>query len=121
MTAAARWSRRFAVLAALAALLGGGWAGFKRLRRTQAANELPVATGRKGEFVAIIRCRGDVQAGRSVPIYAPVVPNLTIAWMAPAGEDVKEGSPIIRFDSSSAQQQFIQKEATMKQAQATLD
>jgi multidrug efflux pump subunit AcrA (membrane-fusion protein) len=80
-----------------------------------------VATARKGEFLAIIRCRGDIKAGRSVPIYAPVVPNLTIAWMANAGEEVKESSPIIRFDSSSAQQQLIQKEAALKQAQATLD
>ena len=91
------------------------------MRETRAANELPVATARQGEFVAIIRCRGDIKAGRSVPIYAPIVPNLTIAWMTPAGEEVKEGSPIIRFDSSSAQQQLIQKEAALKQAQATLD
>jgi HlyD family secretion protein len=100
---------------------GGGWAGFNRFRETRAANDLPVATARQGEFVAIIRCRGDIKAGRSVPIYAPVVPNLTIAWMASAGEEVKEGNPIIRFDSSSAQQQLIQKEAQLKQAQATLD
>src|SRR5262245_14212366 len=100
---------------------GGGWAGFNRFRETRAANNLPVATARQGEFVAIIRCRGDIKAGRSVPIYAPVVPNLTIAWMAPAGEPVKQGDPIIRFDSSSAQQQLLQKEAALKQAQATLD
>jgi multidrug efflux pump subunit AcrA (membrane-fusion protein) len=56
-----------------------------------------------------------------VPIYAPIVPNLTIAWMAPEGEEVKEGSPIVRFDSSSAQQQLAQKDAALKQAQAALD
>ena len=105
----------------LAALVGGAWAGANRFRQAQAAVELPVAAARKGEFVAIIRCRGGLKAGRSVPIYAPVVPNLTIAWMAAAGEEVKEGSPIIRFDSSSAQQQLIQKGAALKQAQATLE
>jgi HlyD family secretion protein len=62
-----------------------------------------------------------VKASRSVPIYAPIVPNLTIAWMASAGEEVQEGKPIIRFDSSSVQQQLIQKEAALTQAQATLD
>jgi multidrug efflux pump subunit AcrA (membrane-fusion protein) len=41
--------------------------------------------------------------------------------MAPEGEQVTEGSPIIRFDSSSAEQQLVQKEATLKQARATLD
>src|SRR5262245_1462571 len=115
------WLRRLAGLVVLTALVGGAWAGVNRFRKTQAAVELPVATARKGEFVAIIRCRGDIKAARSVPIYAPVVPNLTIAWMAPAGEQVQEGSPVIRFDSSSAQQQLIQKEAALNQAQATLD
>jgi HlyD family secretion protein len=116
-----RWIRRFLAFAGVAILLGGGWAGVNRLRKTEASAGLPVARARKGEFLVIVRARGDVKAGRSVPIYAPVVPNLTIAWMAPAGEPVKEGAPIIRFDSSSAQQQLVQKEAALKQAQATLD
>jgi para-nitrobenzyl esterase len=33
---------------------------------------------------------------------------------------VKEGDPLIRFDSSSAQQQLMQKEAALKQAEASL-
>ena len=121
MTPAGRWLKRLAISLVAAGAIGGSWVGFNRLREARADSELPVATARRGEFVAIIRSRGDVKAGRSVPIYAPIVPNLTIAWMAPAGEEVKEGSPIIRFDSSSAQQQLIQKEAALKQAQATLD
>jgi HlyD family secretion protein len=115
-----RWLRPLGGFIVVAAVVGGAWAGVNRVRQSQTV-ELPVATARKGEFVVIIRCRGDIKAGRSVPIYAPVVPNLTIAWMSPAGEQVQEGSPLIRFDSSSAQQQLIQKEAALKQAQATLD
>jgi hypothetical protein len=56
-----------ATCAAVAVVLGGGWFGFNRFRQVQAAIELPVATARKGEFVAIIRCRGDIKAGRSAP------------------------------------------------------
>jgi multidrug resistance efflux pump len=41
--------------------------------------------------------------------------------MADAGQEVQEGKPILRFDSSSVQQQLIQKEAALTQAQATLD
>src|SRR5438552_489831 len=104
-----RWIRLLAAFAGLCALFAGAWAGVTWFRQVQAATELPIASARKGEFLAIVRCRGDVKAGRSVPIYAPVVPNLTIAWMAPQGEPVEEGKPIIRFDSSSAQQQLIQK------------
>jgi HlyD family secretion protein len=121
MSGAGRWLRPLAGCLGVAALVGAAWAGVNRFRQTQAADELPVAAARKGEFVAIIRCRGDVKAGRSVPIYAPVVPNLTIAWMAPDGEELQEGQPLIRFDSSSAQQQLIQKEAALAQALATLD
>ncbi len=108
------------VLAGAAALAGGAWAGVKRLRQTKEA-DLPVAAARKGEFLAIIRSRGDLKAGRSAQLYAPIVPNLTIAWMASAGEIVKEGEPVIRFDSSSSQQDLIKKDAALKQAQATLD
>jgi HlyD family secretion protein len=116
-----RWIRPLIVCAVLATVVGVAWAGANLFRQAQASAELPVAAAHKGEFLVIIRCRGDLKASRSVPIYAPVVPNLTIAWMAPAGEQIREGQPVIRFDSSSAQQQLIQKEAALKQAQASLE
>lgn len=120
MTRRAR-AGRIAGGVALIVLLAAGALAWSRFQRADAARELPVATARKGEFVVIVRSRGDVKAARSVPIYAPIVPNLTIAWMAPEGEEVKEGNPIVRFDSSSAQQQLAQKDAALKQAQAALD
>jgi multidrug efflux pump subunit AcrA (membrane-fusion protein) len=49
------------------------------------------------------------------------VPNLRIAWMAASGEVVEKGAPVIRFDSSTVQQQVVQKEAQLQQSQATLD
>jgi HlyD family secretion protein len=116
-----RWIRPFIVCAVFATVVGVAWAGANLFRKAQGSAELPVTAAHKGEFLVIIRCRGDLKASRSVPIYAPVVPNLTIAWMAPAGEQIREGQPVIRFDSSSAQQQLIQKEAQLKQAQASLE
>jgi len=114
--------RRLAGLLAVLAIIGAASAGVYRLRQTeQAANDLPVAPARKGDFLVIIRCRGELKAGRSVQVYAPVVPNLRIAWLAPAGELAQEGQPIIKFDSSSAQQQLIQKEAALRQAEASLE
>ena len=80
-----------------------------------------MAPVRKGDFLVIIRCRGELKAGRSAQIYAPVVPNLRIAWLAPAGEVAQKDQPIIKFDSSSAQQQLIQKEAALRQAEASLE
>jgi len=109
----------------LCALLAGmgaaAWMGVNRYREQDGPIGVPVAQARAGEFVAIIRCRGEVKADRSVQVYAPLMPTLRIAWMAPAGEFVEQGNPVIRFDSSAAQQDLIQKEAALKTAKATLD
>jgi multidrug efflux pump subunit AcrA (membrane-fusion protein) len=91
------------------------------MRMADTAVNLPVAPARKGEFLAIIRCRGDLKAGRSAQIYTPIVPNLRIAWMASPGETVEAGESLIKFDSSSATQQLMQKEAQLRQTQASLD
>lgn len=107
-------------LIALAAVAAAG-VGVYRYRMAQTAQALPVAPVREGDFSVIIRCRGQLRAERSVTIYAPIVPQLRIAWLATAGEPVKEGSTIVKFDSSTAQQQVLQKEAALRQAQATLD
>ena len=108
-------------LAGVAALSAAGWVGVNKYRATQTAGELPVAQAREGEFLAIIRCRGELRAGRSAQIYAPLVPNLRIAWMASSGEVVEKGAPVIRFDSSTVEQQLVQKQAQLAQAQASLD
>ena len=100
-----------------------GWMGWNRYKDEGggAATGLPVAQARAGEFLAIIRCRGEVKADRSVQVYAPLMPTLRIAWMAPAGDFVEEGAPVIRFDSSAAQQDLIQKEAALRTAKATFE
>ena len=92
-----------------------------RYRQSQPAAILPSAPARQGDFLVLIRCRGELAAERSVQIYAPMVPNLRIAWMTPPGQSVKQGDSIVKFDSSSAQQTLMQKEAALRQALATLD
>src|ERR1035441_4348015 len=53
----------------------------------------PPAAG--ADFLVLIRCRGELAAERSVQIYAPMVPNLRIAWMTPPGEGVKQADTIV--------------------------
>ena len=97
-------------------------AGVYRLRQVEAAGTLPTAAARQGDFSVIVRCRGELKARHSVQITAPVnVPSLRIVWQAPPGGAVKEGDPVVRFDPSSTQQQLQEKDAALKQAQATLD
>ena len=112
------WIGLVATLAAIA----GSVAGVRQLRRVQAATNLPTAPARRGEFLVLVRCRGELVANRSVQISAPVnVPNLQIVWLAPSGSQVKEGEIVIRFDPSSARQQLTEKQAALEQAKATLD
>jgi multidrug efflux pump subunit AcrA (membrane-fusion protein) len=101
-------------------LAGAGYAAY-RFRPGQTAATLPSAPARQGDFLVIIRCRGELKAGRSTQVYTPMVPNLRIAWLAPPGELAKQGDVIVKFDSSSSSQQLMQKEAQLRQAQATLD
>jgi HlyD family secretion protein len=112
------------VLSALLVLgsLGGAAAWVYKSTRVQAKAELPSATARKGEFQVIVRCRGELLALHSVQLIAPInVPGLQIAWQAPANSEVKAGDLVVKFDSSAAQQQLLEKEAALKQAQAALD
>jgi len=111
------WTARIAVLA----LLGGAGLGVYRIRKAQAGTTFPSAPVKKGEFLVLVRCRGSVKARRSAGIYTPLVPNLRIAWIAPAGSTVNAGDAILRFDSSTAQQTLMQQQAQLKQADATLD
>ena len=118
-----RWKKIRSWLTFLVVLLlaGGAAAGVYRYRLAQTSLSLPVAPARQGDFLVIIRCRGELHARRSVAIYAPIVPALRIGWLAPSGEPVKQGDTIIKFDSSTSEQQLMQKDAALRQAQATLD
>ena len=102
-------------------LVAGAAYAVYRYRQSQPAAILPSAPARQGDFLVLIRCRGELQAERSVQISAPMVPNLRIAWMTPPGQSVKQGDTIVKFDSSSAQQTLMQKDAALRQALATLD
>ncbi len=114
---------KWAAAVVLVIVLAGGLVfGIRYIRRVEAAGELPTAPVRKGEFLVIVRCRGEMKAPHSVQVIAPVnVPELRIVWLAPIGSIVKADDPIVRFDTSSAKQQLQEKEAALRQAQASLD
>ena len=103
------------------ALLGGASFGLWRLTSARAAESLPTAVVRKGDFFVTVQCRGELRARTTRQIVAPVnVPDLRIVWMAQAGSRVKEGDPVVRFDPSSAKQQLQEKEAQLQQMEAQL-
>ena len=95
---------------------------FRETRKVQGGSDRPVAQARKGEFLVMVTCRGELVAGKSIVITAPTnVPDLRIVWMIPQGEFVKPGTQILRFDDSSAKRLLQEKDAALGQAQASLD
>jgi HlyD family secretion protein len=109
-------------LAIVCLITGLASAGVYHMRQSASAPNLPMAPARKGDFSVIVKSRGELKARRSVQITAPVnVPDLRIVWAAPPSSPVKAGDVVVRFDQSSAKQQLQEKEAALRQAQATLD
>jgi HlyD family secretion protein len=105
----------------IAAAAGTGIA-FRYVRAVEGAEKLPSVPAREGEFLVIVRCRGELAARRSVQVSAPTnVPELRIVWQADTGSPVSAGQEVLRFDPSSARQQLQEKEAALQQAQASLD
>src|SRR5882762_2575704 len=77
-------------------LIGAASVGIYRYRQSLSVTSYPSAPARQGDFLVIVRCRGELKAERSIGIYAPRVPDLRIGWLAPAGEPVKKDQPIVR-------------------------
>lgn len=118
----ARQGRFLIRLSIIGVLVAGSALAFWQYRRSHAAAELPTAVAHKGTFSVLVRCRGELNARRSVQLTSPLdVTDLQIIWLAPAGGPVKAGSPIVRFDPSRLQQELKEKSAALQQAQATLD
>lgn len=111
------WLTLFVILL----IAAGAAEGVYRLRRVQSADDFPVTQVKQGEFLVVVRCRGALEARHSAAFYTPLAPGLRISWMAPSGDPVEQGQPIIRFDSSQTKQTLAQKEAALKGAIASLD
>jgi HlyD family secretion protein len=113
------WLFGILLLAAVAAIV---MVSIRQTQKVSAKTDRPVAVAKKGEFLVIVSCRGELVASKSVLITAPTkVPDLRIIWMTPQGSPVKEGDVVLRFDDSSAKRQLQEKEAALKQSQAALD
>jgi len=120
-TARRRRLRPWVVVFLLVLAAGGTMAGVYRMRRVQAGDDIPSIQVKQGEFLVVVRCRGELNAHDSTQFYTPTVPNLRIAWLARGGDPVKQGDPIVRFEASQAQQQMAQKEAALHGAEASLE
>jgi len=116
-----RWRRAIRLAVVLVLLAGAGYA-VRQFRQTRAAAVLPMASAHQGDFLVLVRCRGELVARRSEQLTAPLdATDLQIIWLAPAGGPVKKDEVVIRFDPSRMQQDLKEKNAALDQAQAALD
>ena len=116
-----RWAPIIRIVVFLLILTGSGFA-VRQFRHTRQAADLPLASAHKGEFLVLVRSRGELSARTSEQLTAPLdVTDLQIVWAAPAGGEVRKGQVVIRFDPSRTEQDLKEKNAALQQAQSTLD
>jgi multidrug efflux pump subunit AcrA (membrane-fusion protein) len=114
--------RAWAVLALVAAaLLAGVWAfGGSR----SAAAEEEWARVERQDLVLGVQVTGTLSAVQSVELGPPQVPNVwdfKIAFMAPEGMEVREGQPVLGFDTSDLENTLLEKMAERDSAQKELE
>lgn len=90
------------------------------LRRN--APDLPTAEVVRGDFVDYIEVRGEIKAGRSVVLSAPMqAGELQIVRLAKNGTSVKPGDLVVEFDTSTVRRTVQEKQSELRQAEAEIE
>lgn len=113
--------RRIALLAATVVVLAALWAIAGRA--TALAGE-EWAEVRLEDLVLGVEVAGTLAAVESAKIGPPQVPDgwsFKIAFLAPEGSEVRQGQPVVGFDTSELQQQLLDKIAERDSAQKELE
>ena len=55
-----KWTRYILRVVVFLLILAGSAFALRQFRRTRAAADLPVATAKRGEFLVLVRCRGEL-------------------------------------------------------------
>jgi multidrug efflux pump subunit AcrA (membrane-fusion protein) len=82
----------------------------------------PVTVSR-GDLVLTVDVDGELEAVRSRELGCPAVPEteFKIAFMAPEGDEVKEGDPVLRFDTEALERLLAQKRAEYEEAKTKVE
>lgn len=86
------------------------------------APDLPTAVVTRGEFTEGVEVRGDIRAGRSVVLSAPMQSGeLQIVRLARNGAPVKAGEIVVEFDSTTLRRTVQEKLSELRQAEAEIE
>jgi HlyD family secretion protein len=113
------FSTRLLIIAAIVALLSGG---FFAVRGVSAkASAIPTAVVKKGDFVEYLQIRGEIKARYSKVLTAPSGSgDLQIIKLAHTGTQVKKDEVILQFDPTNLQRTLEQKQTELKSADAEI-
>src|SRR5689334_22457833 len=111
-----RWLVGSSLIAILAAVV------FISARSSHAAaNALPTAEVRRGEFVDYISIHGEIKARNSKTLTAPSsAGDLQIIKLAHTGQQVKAGDIVVQFDTTTLQRTLEQKRTDLASADAEI-
>jgi multidrug resistance efflux pump len=77
----------------------------------------------RDDLVLTVDVEGELEAVRSRDIGCPPIPEVEfkIAFMAPEGTEVKEGDPVLRFDTEALERLLAQKRAEYEEARTKVE
>jgi HlyD family secretion protein len=92
------------------------------LRPSRGDAGVPVEVER-GDLVLTVEVEGELEAVRSRDIGCPPIPEVEfkIAFMAAEGTEVKEGDPVLRFDTEALERLLAQKRAEYEEAETKVE
>ncbi|MEX2301471.1 MAG: HlyD family efflux transporter periplasmic adaptor subunit [Bryobacterales bacterium] len=87
---------------------------------TPATREVPTARVERRDFLNTVRARGEVKSARSAKVVTPATPNLTIVRLAENGKPIKRGEIVVAFDSSTQEDQFIERRTMVREVESEI-
>lgn len=119
-----RRGKRIVLVLALAVAAALAVAGWVFSGRSAAADGEDWVEVRREDLVSGVEVTGTLGAVQSVQLGPPQVPGLydyKIAFMAPEGMEVRQGQPVLGFDTSELERTLLEKMAERDQAQTELE
>lgn len=105
-----------------AGLMAAGAIAVVFVRAGRAAPDLPTVEVTRGEFVDYVELRGDIRAGASVVLSAPMQSGeLQIVKLAKSGTPVKPGDLVVEFDTTTVRRTVQEKRSELRQAEAEIE
>ena len=95
--------------------------GSRALQEEPKGRWLPVE---RRDLIIGVPLEGELSATRSASLGPPPIQsiwNFKIAYLAPEGKVVRQGQPVIRFDTSDLQQKLLQKMSERDSAEKELE